>query len=185
MADGLPVLGHAHTRAAALTMKRTWLIGVFGVLLGIGGFSFLYASRTADYRELEQRYGGELAWIKKEFALSDADFDRIRRLHEAYKPVCAEMCRRVDEKNRELARLLQSSREVTLPIEQVLSEAAQLRKECQTEMLRHFFEVSRAMPAEQGERYLLWMQAQTLTPTHDSMVPKVDAKSGHDNPALR
>jgi hypothetical protein len=28
-------------------------------------------------------------------------------------------------------------------------------------MLKHFFEVSRTMPAEQGRRYLAWVQAQT------------------------
>jgi len=36
-----------------------------------------------------------------------------------------------------------------------------MRADCQAEMLKHFFEVSRTMPAEQGKRYLAWVQAQT------------------------
>lgn len=36
-----------------------------------------------------------------------------------------------------------------------------MRSECQAEMLKHFFEVSRAMPPEQGKRYLAWVQEQT------------------------
>ena len=34
--------------------------------------------------------------------------------------------------------------------------------ECQTQMLRHFYEVSQAMPPEQGRRYLAEMQRLTL-----------------------
>src|SRR5262245_40451602 len=151
-------------------MKRHWLIGLLGLFMGVGCFGLLYAKRTADYRELEESCGPELAWIKKEFQLNDRDFERVRQLHQSYKPICAELCRRVDEKKADLARLLQTSTEVTPQIQEVLGQAAQLRKECQTEMLRHFFQVSKAMPPEQGKRYLASIQAQTLTPTHGSMV---------------
>lgn len=183
MADGVFTFSDADPRSSAWTMKRAWAIGLLGILLGVGSFGFLYASRTADYRELEESCGPELAWIKKEFGLNDKDFERVRQLHQAYKPVCAEMCRRVDAKNVELAKLLQSSKQVTPQIEENLSQAAQLRKECQVEMLKHFFQVSQAMPPEPGKRYLAWIQEQTLTPTHDSMIPKVDAKSVHDDRA--
>jgi hypothetical protein len=164
-------------------MKRVWVIILVGLTLGASAFGFLYASRTADYRALEEHCGPELAWIKKEFQLNDAEFERVRELHQAYKPVCAEMCQRIDEQNQELARLLQSSHDVTPQIEAVLAKAARLRTECQTQMLRHFFQVSRAMPPGQGQRYLAWMQEQTLTPTHQSMLPKVGAKPGHDTHA--
>lgn len=161
-------------------MKRPWVIAVLGLVLAACGFGVFYGNRTAAYRQLQAQCGLELAWIKKEFQLNSAEFERVRKLHEAYKPVCAEMCRQVDDQNRELARLLQTAHEVTPEVEQVLNRAAQLRKQCQTEMLKHFFQVSHAMPAEQGRRYLAWMQAQTLTPTHDSMVPKMGAKSDDD-----
>jgi len=166
-------------------MKRPWLIAVLGLVFAACGFGVFYGSRTSSYRQLQAQCGPELAWIKKEFQLNSADFERVRKLHESYKPVCAEMCRQVDEQNRELARLLQTAHEVTPEIDQVLSRAAQLRKQCQTEMLKHFFQVSQAMPPEQGRRYLAWMQAQTLTPIHDSMVPKMGAKSDDDRDTHR
>ncbi len=160
-------------------MKRSGVITLLGLVLALGGGAGIYLSRVASYRALCAHAGVELAWIKKEFHLNDADFARVRQLHEAYKPVCAKMCQRIDEKNRELAGLLAVSTNVTPQIEQVLGETAQLRRECQTAMLKHFFAVSQAMPPEQGRRYLAWMQAQTLSPTHPTMLPRV----GQEPPA--
>jgi hypothetical protein len=36
-----------------------------------------------------------------------------------------------------------------------------VRTACQAEILKHFFEVSRTMPAGQGRRYLAWVQERT------------------------
>ncbi|MBL9207374.1 MAG: hypothetical protein JNN01_20000 [Opitutaceae bacterium] len=166
-------------------MIRPWIIAILGVVCALAGFITFYGSRTAEYRKLEAECGPELAWIKKEFRLADDEFERVKKLHEAYKPVCAEMCRQVDEQNRELARLLQTAQGVTPEIEKTLGRAAEIRKECQTGMLSHFFRVSQAMPPEQGRRYLAWMQAQTLLPTHESMLPKIGAKSDDDRDAHR
>ncbi len=156
-------------------MRRPWLIVALGLLLGAASFGVLYANRTAAARALSQSASPELAWIKQEFHLTDAAFAKVRELHEAYKPLCAERCRQLDERNRRLSVLLAASTNVTPEIEAVLTQMAQLRRECQTEMLRHFFAVSRAMPPAEGRRYLVWMQAQTLAPTHAAMLPQVPA----------
>jgi hypothetical protein len=152
-------------------MNRTRFILLLGLSLGVAGFGLLYTNRTASYREIERTCGPELAWVKREFRLNDADFERIRRLHQAYKPVCAAYCRRVDEKNRELASLMAVSTEVTPPIKTALNDAADLRKECLAQMLKHFYAVSQAMPPEQGRRYLAWVQTETLKPTYRTMLP--------------
>lgn len=166
-------------------MMRPWNIALLGIACALAGFIAFYGSRTAEYRKLEAECGPELAWIKKEFRLADDEFERVKKLHEAYKPVCAEMCRQVDEQNRELARLLQTAQGVTPEIEKVLGRAAAIRKECQTAMLTHFFRVSQAMPPEQGHRYLAWMHEQTLIPTHESMLPKTEAKPADDRDVHR
>jgi hypothetical protein len=61
-----------------------------------------------------------------------------------------------------LRALLAGTNTVTPEIEKKLAEIAQLRAQCQKNMLEHFYEVSRAMPAEEGRRYLDWIQDQTL-----------------------
>jgi Spy/CpxP family protein refolding chaperone len=104
----------------------------------------------------------DLDWLRLEFRLSDAELARIRQLHEGYLPKCQSYCAQIAAKKRELQELVASSTNASAAIEQKLAEIATLRAQCQVEMLRHFTEVSRAMPPEQGRRYLAEMQRLTL-----------------------
>lgn len=104
----------------------------------------------------------ELAWLKKEFHLSDAEFARITRLHAAYLPQCAQRCLRIAEQNRQLEQLLSQASSVTPEIQNLLAERAKTRADCEAEMLNHFLEVSRAMPPDEGRRYLEWVEQQAF-----------------------
>jgi hypothetical protein len=159
-------------------MKRSSIILALGALLGVVAYLTVYGVRTGAHRELCEEVGAELAWIKQEFALSDADFERVKDLHEAYKPVCAEMCQSIDIKNAELAHLLEDSDNLTPEISEIVGEVTELTKECRLKMLEHFFRVSQAMPPEQGRKYLLWMHQQTLTPSHQSMTVRLPGENG-------
>ncbi len=151
-------------------MNRPWLILLSGLAAALLAGSAAYYAGTSSCRSMEDSKTPELAWLKAEFHLSDAEFARISQLHESYLTACAERCRMVDEKNMELRELLAQTNTVTPEIAQALSEAAQLRADCQKEMLRHFYEVSRTMPPEEGQRYLAWVQARTISAnTHSSM----------------
>lgn len=103
----------------------------------------------------------DLAWLRHEFRLSDSEMQRIRQLHEGYLPKCREMCGRIAAKQKEVEAALGTSGG-TNSAEQKLIELGTLRAECQGQMLQHFEEVSRAMPPEQGKRYLAEMQRLTL-----------------------
>ena len=101
--------------------------------------------------------------------MTDAQFARVIELHDAYWPKCGEMCGRIDEKNEKLQQLLAATNIVTPEIKATLAEVAQVRIECQTAMLQHFYEVSQVMSPEEGKRYLAWVQEETLLP--HQMVP--------------
>jgi hypothetical protein len=152
-------------------MKRTLLILVSGLALAVLAYAGVYHTRTAAGSCcLMESKNPELSWLKKEFHLSDAEFTRISQLHEQYLAGCAERCRRIDEKNQELATLLAATNTVTPQIEKALADTAQLRADCQKQMLQHFYNVSRTMPPEQGKRYLDWVQSRTLAlDTHQDM----------------
>jgi hypothetical protein len=151
-------------------MKRSWTIVIAGLLVAVAAYFGFYYAGTANSRSLEKSKAPELAWLKEEFHLSNAEFARISQMHEAYLAGCAERCRRIDEKNEHLKHLLASSDGVTPEIEKTLTEAAQLRAECQKKMLQHFYEISRTMPPEQGKRYLAWVQERTvLVDSHSQM----------------
>jgi hypothetical protein len=129
-----------------------------------------YYAGTANSHHLEATQEPELAWLQEEFHVTDAEFLRIKEMHESYLAGCAERCRRIDEKNSGLKHLLAVTNQVTPQIQAALVESAQLRAECQKQMLQHFYEVSQTMPPDQGKRYLAWVHDQTiLSDTHSQM----------------
>ena len=122
----------------------------------------------------------DLAWLRTEFKLSDADMARIRELHEGYLPQCAEMCAKIAGKKGELAEIVGSGTNLTALAQTKLTEIAALRAQCQAQMLQHFITVSQAMPPEQGRRYLAEMKHLTLG-THELMEPSMSDPAGHEH----
>ena len=128
------------------------------------------------------RPGDDLAWLRREFRLGDREMQRIRQLHEGYLPRCREMCDRIAASKQELQRALQAGQGLTPEAEQKLAEVGALRAQCQAQMLEHFHEVSRAMPSEQGRRYLAEMQRLTLgfhEQLEDTMASGAPSPHGH------
>jgi hypothetical protein len=143
-------------------MRRSLLILLALLLSGaaIVGSSYLLAQRICVH-ELATN-GDDLAWLRDEFHLGDAEMQRIRQLHKGYLPKCHENCARIAAKKQELQAALDNAQGMTPEAQQKLTEVAVLRAQCQANMLTHFYEVSRAMPPEQGRRYLVEMQRLTL-----------------------
>ncbi len=143
-------------------MKKGLVILVLGLVLGTAAFAAFYYLGTASCRDLMREPQPELAWLKKEFKLSDSEFERVARLHAAYLPQCAARCQRIEELNQKLRESLAAATNLTAEIQGLLAQRATMRADCEAEMMKHFLEVSRTMPPEQGRRYLAWVQEQTL-----------------------
>lgn len=143
-------------------MNRSLVI-LLGVLaLGTAIFCGSYfASQRACEITMSQS-ADDLSWLRDEFHLSAAEMSRIRELHEGYRPQCMTMCKLVAEKKQELEAALNNGTNVTAEARQKLSELAALRAQCQAQMLQHFIDVSKAMPPEEGRRYLAEMKKITL-----------------------
>jgi hypothetical protein len=139
-------------------MKRGFLILALGLAAAVVAFCCVYRIATATPRALLQSAQPELAWLKHEFHLGDAEFQRISELHAGYQPQCMEHCRRIESLNAALSTALADATQVTPEIVKLLDERARMRSTCQAQMLKHFFEVSRTMPSEQGKRYLAWVR---------------------------
>lgn len=142
-------------------MRRGFFILLLGLVGAALSYCFVYHLGTTTPRALLSSAQPELAWLKQEFHLSDADFSRISELHAGYLPKCKERCRRIEELNGKLSKVLTEATRVTPEVEAILADRAQLRAVCQSEMLSHFFNVSRSMPPEQGQRYLAWAKEHT------------------------
>ena len=143
-------------------MKKGIVILGLGLILGVAGFTGFYYLESASSRDLMRAPQPELAWLKREFKLSDAEFARISRLHAAYLPQCAARCQRIEEQNQKLRQLFIQATNVTPEVQGLLAERAKMRAECEAEMLKHFLAVSQTMPPEQGRRYRAWVEEQTF-----------------------
>ena len=147
-------------------MKRGVLILVLGLVAAAAAYGCIYFICMASARSLQQSDKPELAWLKEEFNLSNADFKRVSELHAAYLPQCRAMCREIDAHNVKLQALLSDATNMTPEITAALTESARLRSQCQTMMLRHFFQVNQTMPPEQGRRYLSWVKEKAFLPDY-------------------
>lgn len=143
-------------------MKRAGFILLLSLVVAVAAYCGIYYTCTASQRTLLEGDKPELAWLKKEFNLNDAEFKRVSELHAAYLPKCADMCRQIEAQNEHLKEMLTATNQVTPEVEAAITECARLRGECQRNMLKHFYDVSRTMPPEEGRRYLAWVQNRTF-----------------------
>ena len=148
-------------------MKRALLILLcgFGLSLLLGAGTYYW--RTAPQRAMLCSEEPELAWLKQEFQLNDAQFAQVRDLHKAYMSQCAELCGRIAATNVLIRTEIATHTNVTPELEELLAAAAHLRTQCQQQLLDHFYQVSHRMPPQQGQRYLAWVQEQIFTMPHE------------------
>ena len=163
-------------------MKRSAANLILALLAAVAVFaaSFVISQRLGAKRVVNT--ADDVEWLRQEYRLSDAELARVRELHDGYLPKCAEMCQQIAAKKKELESTLSGATNLTSDAEQKLGELAQLRSQCQAQMLRHFVEVSQAMPPEQGRRYLAEMQRITLgfhEQIEQSMSHPADHSHGH------
>jgi len=132
--------------------------------LAVGALLFGGAFYCAHYICIQRvaKSTDDLDWLRMEFRLGDAELARIRELHDGYLPKCSDNCILIAAKKRELAQAIAAGTNSTATLDQLRADVAALRTKCQSEMLAHFEDVSRAMPAGQGERYLIEMKRLTL-----------------------
>jgi len=154
------------------------LLGAAAICAAIFAGSYYVAQRVSARRAANP--ADDLDWLRQEFHLSATEMARIRQLHDGYLPQCGRLCQRIADKKLEIQDALAGSTNVTSEAERKLHELGDLRAQCQTQMFRHFAEVSREMPADEGRRYLAEMQRVVLG-SHETIEQSMSASPGHDH----
>ncbi len=145
-------------------MKRGILVVALALLLGIGGYSLVSWRRHEALHQLveEPDYGHhgtdvehpELDWVKEELEVTEEQFAKIRALHLAYHPVCEELTHKLEASHKKLNRLMGAAEAIGPEIEAALREHAAVHLECDSAMLRHFYETAQCLNPVQARRYL-------------------------------
>lgn len=147
-----------HTRP----MNRSIIILLTAAAIAIAGYALYFNSVTAPAKAMLREPAGELAWLRQEFRLSDAQFQRIATMHGDYAPLCAAMCSKIARSNERLDALISANNTPTPEVRAALHECAVVQEECRQAMLGHIYAVSREMSPEQGTRYLKMMKSRLV-----------------------
>lgn len=135
-------------------MKRGLWILLIALVIGICAYQVTRSHRQAadDVTLLDSM--PELAWLRDELKLNDAQFAKAGELHVAYRPQCVEMCRRISDAHAKVEVIARSSRGITPELELAIREHARVRAECQEKMLAHLYQTAELMDGDQAARYL-------------------------------
>ena len=161
-------------------MNRSLAILLGSLALAVAVFAGSYFVSQRACVTTMTRSADDLSWLRDEFHLSDIEMARVRQLHEGYMPQCAKMCALIAAKQSEVQTALGNETNVTAEAQKKLTELGELRAQCQAQMIRHFIEVSQAMPPEQGQRYLAAMKKITLG-AHEEIEQSMSDHIGHEH----
>jgi len=104
----------------------------------------------------------ELAWLKREFALSNEQYAKVEALHEAYRPLCVGHCANYLEAHGRLKQLLETRTSWSPEIGEAVAAVARIQSECHASMLEYAYDVAACMSPEQGRRYLEMIKMQII-----------------------
>ena len=144
-------------------MKRLVVILALAVLLGSGAYIVSYGIARCTFCRMPDADDSS-SWLRQEFHLSDAQYAQVKKLEADYHPHCVDMCDQLKQSHLALKNLILANGTMTPEIETALQKDGAVQQEWREDMLRHFYEVSQAMPPAEGKRYLQIMQAQVIEP---------------------
>lgn len=143
-------------------MRKGLLFLVLALVAGLAAYCFTRMHQQSVRREVLLDAMPELAWLRSELKLTDAQFAKASALHVAYRPICATMCRNIAEAHEKLETLARRGRGMTPELEAAIRDHARVHAECQRNMLAHLYQTSGLLDAEQAARYLETMVPHAL-----------------------
>jgi len=158
----IPISRSPHPKARSLFV--TVAILFVAIAAGLGAFRLCTFFGTTDLRSVSSDRDADLVWLRREFGLTDVQFQRIRPLHTAYAAKCDLMCQRIMNANAALDAAISRNNQVTPEIQQAMGEVARVQQDCRQSMLVHVYEVSAQMDPSSAVRYLQMMKQRIIQP---------------------
>jgi hypothetical protein len=158
----IPFTESPHPKAHRWWLPLTILLAA--VAAGFGAFWLCTFFLTSDLRSVTADRDADLVWLRREFALTDVEFQRIEALHLAYAAKCDLMCQRIMNANSALDAAISRNKQVTPEIQQAMVEVARVQQDCRQSTLAHVYEVSAQMSPSAAARYLQMMQQKIFQP---------------------
>ena len=128
------------------------LIGFAMLTAAIAAISLWTTRESLRSRESPQDVG--LRWLKDEYHLGDAAFERVSILHRDYFQQCDKMCRQIDAAGRPLLWRSRHRGSKTGQLDAQFNKEQAICADCEKAATDHLNQVAALMPPEQGKRFL-------------------------------
>ena len=135
-------------------MKKGLIILATALIAGILAFFLSRQHPSADADSLLLDSLPELAWLRTDLKLSDKQFSKVEQLHLDYRPVCAEMCRRIAESEAAVAKLASTQGGMSADLSNAIENHGHVIAACKRSMLEHLYQTASLMDERQARRYL-------------------------------
>lgn len=145
-------------------MKRGKVILAAALILGVCMFfcsRYLLRERTETMAMPQEQESllPELEWLRQWLGLDEAQFEKVRALHLAYRPKCQSLCLRAEEADLGVQAVMRDATQQAAP---ALRKRAEIQAECQEAMLEHVRQTAACMNETQARQYLETMLPHVL-----------------------
>ena len=135
-------------------MKKGLLMLAVAMMAGILAFILSRGQPAAATDPVLLDSLPELAWLRTDLELTDEQFSKVEQLHREYRPVCAELCRRIAESEAAVATLAGAQGGMSDDLAKAIENHGHVIAECKRGMLEHLYQTASLMDQRQARRYL-------------------------------
>lgn len=141
-------------KTGGLILLGTLLLSSIGYLSSRWLSGNQRAAQCAACNMASLETGKALAWMRKDFALSDEEFVKVCALHDAYLPQCDAMCERIKHARERVIASLHDQQRMNPETETALRDYEAARAECQRDSLKHVLDTAAVMKPEAGRAFV-------------------------------
>ncbi len=135
-------------------MRRLFVIIIVALLCGTASFFFTRSKQASASNDILLDQLPELAWLQTELKLTDAEYEKVKALHQSYRPKCEELCHRVHTSHQAAVELATKSRKIDPALAAAIAEHARVTADCQKAMLEHIYETASSLTPDKAKVYL-------------------------------
>jgi hypothetical protein len=95
-----------------------------------------------------------MAWLKREYQLDDATFERVTDAHRRYFRECEKRCHELEDVNNHFLSEVRSPTKPQSDLDAVQLLQESICHDCRLAMIEHVHEVASLMPPEKGRRFI-------------------------------
>jgi len=131
------------------------LLGTLALIAAGAATSCLVAFHFSVDREVKSAVAKRdaMEWLRTDFQLSDAQFAKIKQLHDSYSVLCEKHCLDIMDAARARDELKMASADASA-IAAANKRVEELRQVCEAAITSHVRQCAAEMPEQAGQRYL-------------------------------